>query len=189
MLNYNELRPGKYIVVDGQPCIVVEFSFLRMQQRKPVAQTKIKSLVSGKTIERTFQQSDKLEEADINTKKVKYLYNNKGEYWFCDEKNPGDRFKLDSNLISDSIKFIKENSVIDSLVFNDEIIGVNIPVKVDLLVKQAPDAVKGNTAQGATKQVVLETGAIVNTPLFINEGDIIKVNTETGQYTERVEKK
>src|SRR3972149_1804218 len=88
MLSYNELKPGTYIVMDGQPYVVLEFQFLRMQQRKPVAQTKIKNLINGKIVERTFHQNDKLEEAEITRSQVKYLYNSRGQYFFCEPENP-----------------------------------------------------------------------------------------------------
>lgn len=188
MLSYNELKPGIFIVLDGQPYVVMEFKFLRMQQRKPVAQTKIKNIISGKVIEKTFQQTDKLEEAEIETRPIKYLYNYRDEFWFCEENNPGARFKLAENLVEDYADLLKSNTLIDTVIFNKEIIGVKMPVKVDLKVVEAPPAVKGNTAQGGTKQVKLETGATINVPLFINEGDIVRINTETKEYVERTEK-
>jgi elongation factor P len=188
MLNYNELKPGKYIVFEGQPYVVVDFQFLRMQQRKPVAQTKIKNLISGKTIDKTFQQNDKLEEAEIETKQIKYLYNNRGEFWFCEENNPSTRFSLSEDMVGKAGQFIKANSLVDAVIFDEKIFGLKPPIKVELVVKEAPPAVKGNTAQGGTKQITLETGAIINAPMFINPGDIIRVNTETGEYTDRAEK-
>lgn len=186
MLNYNELKPGEYIIIDGQPYVVLEFNFLRMQQRKPVVQTKIKNLITGKTTERSFQQSEKLEEAEIVTKPIKYLYNHKQEFWFCSEDNLKDRFKIEESLIGDSADLMKQNLIVDSVVFKNRIIGVKLPVKVELRVVEAPPATKGNTAQGGTKQVKLETGAFINTPLFIKEGDVIKINTATKEYVERM---
>lgn len=188
MLNYNELKPGKCIVLEGQPYQVVEAKFLRMQQRKPVMQTKIKNIINGKTIERNFQQGEKFEEAEIETKEIKYLYNHRGEYWFCEPDNPGKRFQLKEENISEKADLLKPNSIIEAVLFNNKIIGIKLPIKIDYKVVEAPPGVKGNTAQGGTKQVVIETGAKINTPLFINEGDIIRINTETREYVERVEK-
>ncbi len=188
MLNYNELKPGKYIILDGQPYAVLEFNFLRMQMRKPVAQTKIKNLISGKVIEKTFQQTDKFEEAEIEKKQIKYLYNNRGEFWFCEKDDPSKRFKIDEELIGNSADLMKANSIVEADIFSEHTIGINLPVKVELKVVEAPPSTKGNTAQGGTKQVKLETGAVINVPLFINEGDIVKINTETKEYTERAEK-
>lgn len=188
MLNYNDLKPGTFMVFEGQPYVVVEFHFLRMQQRKPVVQTKIRNIITGKTIEKTFQPSDKFEEAEIETKPIKYLYSNKGEYWFCEKDNPAIRFKLEENIVGNSIDLIKANSLVNAKIFDEKIIGIELPIKVELKVVEAPPSTKGNTAQGGNKQVKVETGAMISTPLFVNEGDVIVINTETRQYAERAGK-
>lgn len=188
MFQYNEITQRKYIVLDDEPYEVVSSHIFRKQQRKPVNQTKLKNLISGKVIEKSFHQQESVKEADIENKKIKYLYNNKGEVWFSEEDNPSQRFQLAEGLVDNQIKFMKENSIVDSVVFNEKIIGIKLPIKVELKVIDAPPAVKGNTAQGGTKQITLETGVIINAPMFINEGDSIKINTETGEYTERIAK-
>jgi elongation factor P len=188
MLDYNEIKPGKYIILDGQPYLVVEFNFVRMQQRRPVASTKIKNLTTGNVIEKTFQQSDKVEEAEIEMRPVKYLYSHKEEFWFCEADNPAIRFKLLESVVGDYVEMLKPNSIIDAIVFNNQVIKIKLPIKIELKIIEAPPATKGNTAQGGSKQVKLETGMIINVPLFINEGDILKINTETKEYIERVEK-
>ncbi|MAZ41102.1 elongation factor P [bacterium] len=188
MLEYNEIKEKKYIVLDGEPYEVLSSHVFRKQQRKPVNDAKLRNLISGKVTERSFHQNEKAEEADISKKTIKYLYNNRGEWWFCEESDPSKRFKLEETLVGDQGKFLKENSFVDGLLFNEEIIGLKLPIKVDLKVTDAPPAVKGNTAQGGNKQVTLETGAVISAPLFINEGDVIRVNTESGSYTERAEK-
>ena len=146
----------------------------------------MRNLKSGKVTEQSFHVSEKVEEAEIENRDVKYLYENRGEYWFCEPEDPAKRFKIDSNLIGQEIKFIKTNSILTGLVFDDEIIGVKFPIKVELKVTEAHDAVKGNTAQGGTKTVVVETGATVNVPMFVKEGETIRINSETGEYAERV---
>ncbi len=186
MLEYNQITEKKFIELDGQPYEVLSSHVFRKQQRKPVNATKLKNLITGKVTERSFHVSEKVEEADLENSEIKYLYNNKGEFWFCEKDDPSKRFNLPESLIGPQSKFMKENMDLTALVFNDEIIGVKIPIKMELEVKEAAPAVKGNTAQGALKQVVLETGATINAPLFINEGDVLRVNTETGEYTERV---
>ena len=173
------------MVFEGQPYVVMEFHFLRMQQRKPVVQTKIKNIITGKTVEKTFQPSDKFEEAEIETKPIKYLYSNRGEHWFCEKDNSAARFKLEESVVPAFIDLLKANSLVDAKLFNEKIIGLESPVKVELKVVEAPPSVKGNTAQGGNKQVKVETGAMISTPLFVNEGDTIVVNTETRQYVER----
>jgi len=175
--------------MDGAPYEVLSSHVFRMQMRKPVNQTKLRNIITGKVTERSFHQSEVMPEAEIETQNVKYLYANRGEYWFCEEKDPSKRFKLSEELFSEGAKYIKPNTIVEAMVFDEKIIGVKIPIKVELKVKEAAPAVKGNTAQGASKVVVMETGFEMNVPLFINEGDILKINTETGEYTERVDNK
>ena len=189
MLNYNEITKRKYIDIDGEPYEVISSQVSRKQANKPVNKTKIKSLVSGKVIEKVFHVSDKGQEADLDTQKIKYLYHNKGEFWFCEEDNLSNRFTLEENIVGDAIRFVPQNSIVNALVYNEKVIGLKLPIKIDLKVKEAPPAVRGNTAQGGNKQITLESGTVINAPLFINEGDIVRINTETGEYTERVNKK
>ena len=189
MLEYSEILPKKVILVDGEPYEVLDAHVFRKQMRKPVNQTKLRHLITGKITELAFHQNEKAEEADLSVKSVKYLYNNKDEYWFCSPENSGERFTLGNDVVGAAGQFMKVNSVVDAQVFNEKIIAIRVPIKVELLVKDAPPAVRGNTAQGGSKQIELETGATINAPLFINEGDIVRINTETGQYVERVDKK
>lgn len=189
MLDYNEVKPKKIILMDGELYKVLSSHVFRMQMRKPVNQTKLKHLITGKVVEKSFHQSERIEEADLSSKQIKYLYNNRGQYWFCEEKDPSKRFELSEDILGDGIKYLRANTLVDAVVFDENIIGVTLPIKVDITVKEAPPGIKGDSAQGASKQVVLETGASVTTPLFINEGDVIRINTETGEYVERVDKK
>ncbi len=122
------------------------------------------------------------------TAKTKYLFNNKGEWWFCPENEPSKRFKLEDTLIGDSRKFLKANAIIDVKYFGEIPIGVKLPAKIDLEVTEAPPAVRGDTAKGGNKIITLETGATILTPMFIEPGDIVRINTETGEYAERVSK-
>lgn len=189
MLEYNEILKGKVILYNDAPYEVLDAHVFRKQQRKPVNQTKLRNIITGKVTEQAFHVSEKAEEADLSTKGVKYLYANKGERWFCAENNPGDRFTLPEEMIGTPAQFLKANGIVEALVFEEKIIGVKLPIKMDLKVVDAPPAVKGNTAQGGSKQVTLETGATIDAPLFINEGDIVRINTETGEYVERADKK
>lgn len=188
MLNYNEITPHKFILRDGEPYEVLTHWVFRKQQRKPVNQTKLKNLISGKVLEITFHQNDKVEEADMGTREIKYLYTNRDEYWFCDPKNPSDRFMLSHDIAGDALRFIKTNALIDGITFEDRIISIRPPAKAELKITEAGPAVRGNTSGNATKTVTLETGTTMNVPMFINQGDTIRVNTETGEYAERVEK-
>ena len=189
MLEYNEILKGRVILFNGEPYEVLDAHVFRKQQRKPVNQTKLRNIITGKVTEQAFHVSEKAEEADLSTKGVKYLYSNKGERWFCAEDNPADRFTLSDDLIGAPAQFLKANSIVEALVFDERIIGIKLPIKMDLKVTEAAAAVKGNTAQGGTKQVTLETGVTLFVPMFINEGDVLRINTQTGEYVERADKK
>lgn len=192
MLDYNEIRERKYINFEGEPYEVVASHVARKQQRKPTNQVKMKNLITGRVIEHVYQVSDKAEEADLKKKPVQYIFQNRGEYWFNLPDNPKERFSLSTDVLGSATKYIKEKDVVDALVFNnedeDKIIGISLPIKVNLAVTECPPNIKGDTATGGNKPATLETGVVVNVPLFINVGDIIKVNTESGEYIERVEK-
>lgn len=186
ILEYNEVTEKKFIVHDGQPYEVISSHVFRKQQRKPVNATKLKNLMTGKVTEYSFHQSEKVEEAEIESREVKYLYNNRGEWWFCEAENAANRFKVDEDIVGPQGKFLKPNTVIEQLLFRDQPMGFKMPVSAELKVTEAPPNVKGDTATGGQKLVTLETGATINVPLFVNEGDVIRINTESAEYRERV---
>jgi len=189
MLAYNEIKPKKYIVLGEEPFEVLESLVFRKQKRKPVNQTKLRNLKTDKVVEKSFHQSDTVEEAEIQKKPATFLFkksarggNGKNEFWFCEENNPRERFCLYEENLGINQSLLKENSPVEMLIFNEEILGIRLPIKITLEVTEAPPTVKGNTAQGGSKQVTLETGVTINAPLFIKVGDVIVVNTETGEY-------
>lgn len=190
LLEYNEIKQGKVIIYNGEPCVVLESNVARTQQRKPQNHTKLKSLNGGRTYNATFQGSDTAEQADLEKREIKFLYGSRGEFWFSDPEDPKNRFKLDEKLLGDKAKFLKENENVTALIFDndgeEQTIGITLPIKMDFIVKEAPPAIKGNTATGGNKLVTLEGGATVLVPLFIEAGEKIRVNTETGEYYERV---
>lgn len=188
ILSYNEITQKKVIEYNGEPYEVLSSHVFRMQQRKPVNQTKLRHLVSGKVLEISFHQSETVPEAEIGHMDAKYLYTNRGESWFSEEKNPKNRFFFPEDAVSGKVKWLKPNSTVEVMTYKEKPATIEIPIKMDLKVVEAPPSVKGDTATGGNKQVKLETGASVNTPLFINEGDILRINTDTGEYVERVEK-
>ena len=187
-LGYNDLRKGVVFNIDGAPYEVMEYAFVRMQQRKAVAQVKMKNLITGKVLSRNFHQSESFEEANMQREPIKFLYQNRGEFWFSEKNNPGKRFSLFADAVGASGHFLKPNIEISAISFNGKIINVELPMKVDLIVKETPPGERGNTVQGAMKVAELETGAKINVPLFVNTGDVIRVNTSTEEYAERVEK-
>lgn len=189
-LQYSEIREKKIIIHDDEPCEVVESHVARTQQRKPQNQVKLRSLISGKVFPATFHVADSADEADIIKRDVTFLYTNKGEYWFCDPNDKSNRFKLDEALIGEAGKFLKPNGNVTALVWENEdeekVIKLSLPIKMNFKVKEAPPAVRGDTSKGGNKNIVLENGATLSAPMFIKEGDTISVNTETGEYVERV---
>jgi elongation factor P len=188
ILSYNEIVQKKVIEYNGEPYKVLSSHVFRMQQRKPVNQTKLQHLVSGKVVEISFHQNESVPEADIERMQATYLYTNRGESWFAEVGNAKNRFAFPEDSVHEKVQWLKQNSEVECLVFKEKPVTLEIPVKVDLKVTEAPPAVKGDTATGGNKQVTLESGATVLTPLFINPGDILRINTETGDYVERMEK-
>ena len=189
LLEYNEIKEKKIIIHNDEPCEVLESHVARTQMRKPQNKVKLKSLTSGRTYNESFHAADTAEEAEISKRDVKFLYANKGEYWFSDPENPKDRFQLPQALIGDATRFLKDNLIVTALVWDDDgedkIINIKLPIKMEFVVKDAPPSIKGNTSSGGDKIVTLENGATVNAPLFIEIGEKIIVNTETGDYVER----
>ena len=190
MLSYNELKVGTIFTKneDPDPYQVMEYAFIRMQQRKPVAQLKIKNLLSGKVQSYAAHQNESFYETELERQSVQFIYHSKNQYWFHKVGNPKDRFFLTDEVVGDAGQFLTSSTGVKAVKFGEKTINVELPIKMDLKVTEAPPAIKGDTAQGGTKVVTLETGAKVSVPLFINEGDTVRINTETGEYYERVEK-
>lgn len=192
MLEYSEIRTGKIIIYEDEPCDVLDNHVARTQMRKPQNQVKLKSLISGRTWNVAFHAAEKVEEADIIKRDVKFLYTNKGEFWFCNPDKPSERFQISEKIIGDSSKYLKANENATALVWDnddeEQIIKISIPVKMQFLVKEAPPSIRGNTANGGGKLATLENGIKINVPFFVETGDKIVINTETGEYVERVSK-
>jgi len=187
-VEYNQVLPKKTVVMDNDPYLVISSNIANKDRQKASNNVRMKNLRTGQVIDKTLHQSDVLKDADMSKREVKFLYESKGDFWFCEPNNPRERFNLNHDVVGELNQFVNENSIVEAIVFDEVIMSIMIPIKVSLKVKEAADAVKGNTSSGATKEVVLETGLIVQAPQFINIGDIISVNTETKAYSERVEK-
>ena len=185
MLSYFDLRKGTKFILEGQPYEVLEFQQISKAQDMFVARTKIKNLINGKVLEKTFHQDDKFEEAELEKIEIKFIYSHRGKLCFSEAQNPAARLELSEEKIGSSSKFLKPNQILAGIKFQNKIINVSLPIKVQLKVIEAPPGVKGERAQAGTKPVVLETGATINAPLFVKSGDIIEVNTENGQYVRR----
>jgi len=186
MLTHTDLKKGVEFIYEDQPWVVLEAQLLKMAQRRPVIQSKIKNLLDGRVQEKNFQQGDVFKEADLQKKDIKFLYQNKGQYFFCEINDPSKRFSFTEAQIGSQAKYLKPNETVTGIVFDDKIINFKVPIKVQLKVKESAPGVKGDRAQGGTKEAILESGAVIQVPLFIEEGDTIEVNTETETYVKRV---
>ena len=188
MLSYTDLKKGTLFLMDGNPYEVLEANFSRMQQRKAVVVVRIRNLATGKILETTLQASNYFEEADIEKRPVTFLYSHRGEFFFSEPDKKQNRFSLTADALGEKKNWLKPNTELTAVFFSEKLLTLSLPIKIDLEVTEAPPGIQGDRSSSGTKAVTLETGAIIQTPLFINTGDIIRVNTETGEYAERVEK-
>ncbi|MEK7510074.1 MAG: hypothetical protein AAB567_00750 [Patescibacteria group bacterium] len=186
MLSYFDLRKGIQFIYEDQPYEVLDFKQMGKSQDVVVAQTKIRNLIDGRVLQKNFHQKETFQEADVSKFQTKFIYSNRGKYVFCEKDNPSKRFELTAEQIGQGTQFLKPNEMVEGLLFQDKIINISLPIKVQLAVKDAPPGLKGDSAKGGTKIVRLQTGAAVNVPLFIETGDIIEINTETGEYVRRI---
>ncbi len=188
MLTINDLKNGLLVEMNGDPYVVLSVKHQHIGRGGSSAAVKIRNLRTGQVFERNFKPSDEFEETEVEKMKARFLYESRGQFWFDETGNPKNRFSLVAETIGDETQFLKPNLEVIALKFSDKIINIELPIKVDYKVVEAPPAIRGDTAQGGTKVVVIEGGAKISAPLFINEGDTVKINTQTGEYVERVEK-
>jgi len=184
MLSIKDIKSGKKIILDDQPFSVMTVQHSKMGRMGAVLRTKLKNLETGAILTKTFQGSDKVAEAEVETKKAQYLYQNDNTFYFMDTISY-EQFELNEKVIGDNAKYLKEGTDVSLLYFDERPINIDLPIKMTFEVTEAPPSTKGNTADGGSKQVTIETGAQISTPLFIKAGDKIKVNTTTGEYAER----
>jgi elongation factor P len=184
MIMAGDFRNGITFEMDGQVYQVVEFQHVKPGKGAAFVRTKLKNIITDATIEKTFSPSDKMPRAHIERKDMQYLYNDGQLFYFMDV-NTYEQIPLSEEILGDSLKFIKENMTVKLLFFKDNVIGIEPPNFVELEVIQTEPAIKGDTVTGATKPATVETGALVKVPLFINNGDVIRIDTRTGEYMER----
>jgi len=186
MLLFNDIRKGKgkIIVLDGEPYIIVSAEFLRKQQRRPVINTILKHLKTDQTREHTFQQSDRVEEANIDRSPHQYLYMQGDAYVFMNVATY-EQIEISADILGDLARFLLEGEEVQIMVFEGNPVSVDMPIKIDRTVIDAPSAVRGDTSSNVTKEIIVEGGVHMRAPLFIKEGDIIRVDTRSGEYLER----
>jgi elongation factor P len=183
----SEFRKGLKILVNGEPSVIVDFQHVKPGKGGAFVRTRIKSLVTGNVLDITFRSGEKVELLELEEKKMQYLYKEGTRYYFMDQDTYDQLFIEEENL-GEAKNFLAEGLVITVSFFKGSPIGVELPNFVDLKVAKTEPGVRGDTAQSATKPAVLETGYTLQVPLFVNEGDIVKIDTRTGEYIERVMK-
>lgn len=185
MLHMNEIRKGAVIIFEGEPYVVTSAQFLRKQQRRPVMKTILKHLKTGRTKEHSFQQSDRVDEATIERRAAQFLYRTpEGKNIYMD-MTTYEQFELGEEAASASDQFLLEGQEVQIVMFDDKPVSVDLPIKLARKVIEAPPGVRGDTSTNVTKDAMIEGNIKVKVPLFINEGDTIKIDTRTGEYVER----
>lgn len=184
MISVNEFKTGVSIEMDGQAYVVVDFQHVKPGKGAAFVRAKLKNISSGGMVEKTFRAGEKVAKAHLDRREMQYLYNDGEGYIFMDNESY-EQISITPEAIGDGVKWLLENMNIHVLVFQDKIIGIDLPNFVELKVVETEPGVRGDTATGATKNATLETGAVVQVPLFIEEGDVLRIDTRTGEYMER----
>ncbi|MBQ3434817.1 MAG: elongation factor P [Selenomonadaceae bacterium] len=184
MITAGDFRNGVTLEMDGQVMQVVEFQHVKPGKGAAFVRTKIKNVETGAVVERTFNPNEKMPPARLDTSKMQFLYEADGQYTFMDVETY-EQIELNKEQLGNALNYLMENMEVNLQTFKGRIIGINLPNSVELKVTECEPAVKGNTATGATKNATLETGYVVRVPLFINEGDVLRIDTRTGSYIER----
>jgi elongation factor P len=185
MYETNAFRKGLKIEINGEPFVIVDFQHVKPGKGGAFVRTRVKSLITGNVNDMTFRSGDKVDKPDIEEKEMQFLYESGGEYHFMDIQSY-DQLFLTADQLGESKDFLKENLVIKAIFHNGRPIGVETPMFVELKVVSSEPGIKGDTATGATKPATLESGAVIQVPLFVEEGDIIRIDTRTREYLTRV---
>ena len=184
MISAGDFRNGITFENEGQLMQVIEFQHVKPGKGAAFVRTKLKNVITGGVIEQTFRPTEKMEKAHIERKDMQYSYNDGELYYFMDQET-FDMVPISADQVGDSLKFVKEEMICKILSYKGSVFGIEPPTFVELLVTETEPGFKGNTATGATKPATLETGAVINVPLFIDENEMIRVDTRTGEYMER----
>lgn len=187
LIPYSELKRGIKIIFNNQPHEIIEASSMFKGRGHSVLQAKLKNLINGNIISQTFHPSDNFEEAELSKIKAKFIYTHRDRYYFYKGNDSSKRFDLAKEQIGLGSQFLKPEQIVEALEFKNKVINTSLPIKIQLKVAEAPPGLKGDRAQVGTKVVTLETGVKINVPLFIKKGDVIELNSETGEYVKRVE--
>ena len=181
----NELRSGMKLMIDGSPCNVVDVDFVKPGKGQAFARVKIRNLLTGRVVERTYKTGESVESADVMDTEMQYLYND-GEHWHFMHPETYEQLAAGESAVSEAAKWLKEQDMCTVTLWNNEPIAVVPPNFVELQITETDPGVRGDTASGGGKPATLETGAVVKVPLFVEQGEVIKVDTRTGEYVGRV---
>lgn len=184
MLTMNDLRQGATLVENGDPWVVVESDFMKKAQRRPVMRTKIRNLRTGQVIHKTYKQGDSIPEADVVKTKAQFLYGSNNQYTFMDQESY-EQYALSREQIGDGAKFLRDGMEVQLIRFEGSPVAVELPMKVEMKVIQAAPGIRGDSASNIMKEATLDGGMRVQVPLFIKEGDTVRIDTRTGEYVER----
>jgi len=185
MIDVNELRKGVTFTMDGELFKVIEYQHYKPGRGKAVIRTRLRNLRSGSTIDKTFTSGDRVQDIRLDHQTVQYLYND-GEFYYFMDTETFEQFPLPNALLEDAQPYLVENMQIELSSYEGEALDVELPITVDLEVIEAPPGFAGDTAQGATKEVTLQTGYKIFVPLFISTGDVLRIDTRDGRYVTRV---
>jgi elongation factor P len=184
MITSNDLRPGVTIEIDGKVWQVVEFQHVKPGKGAAFVRAKIKNLETGAVVERTWNAGEKVQEGHVDRRQMQYLYESEGAYCFMDNETY-EQLELQKETLGTAINFLKEEMNVTMMMFQNRVIGIDLPAAVELKVVETDPGVRGDTATGGSKPATLETGYVVKVPLFINEGEVLQIDTRTGDYIGR----
>lgn len=185
VLTASDLRKGLKLEIDGEPYIVVDFEFSKPGKGQALYRCRLKNMITGSQFDRTYRSGDKFNSADLEEQEYQFLYKQDESYHFMHTSNY-EQIELSGEAVGDAVNFLTENLVVSMLIFQERPIGINLPNFVNLKVIQSDPGIKGDTAAGATKPATMETGFVIQVPLFIEQGEALKIDTRTGNYVERV---
>ncbi len=187
MIESSDLRKGLKIEIDGEPYAIVQFEFTKPGKGQALYKCRLKNMVTGAQFDRTFRSGEKFKQPDLDEQEMEYLYSDGEQYCFMNTSTYEQEF-LTVEMIGDTINFLKENTLCNILLFDGTPIGISLPIFIELKVEHTDPWVKGDTASGDSKPATLETGYVLQVPPFIEEGELLKIDTRTGEYVERVKR-
>ena len=185
MISTSQFKNGLIIRYNNELCEILEYQLVKMQQRQPIVRTKLRSLKTGNVLEQAFRSGDKFEDVYLEERPIQYLYRDSDKYHFMDAESYHE-VVVSASLLGEKAQFLRDNAEVAGRFSGEELISVELPASVELAVTETEPGIRGDTAKSGTKPAKLQTGALVKVPLFVNTGDVVRVDTRTGTYIERV---